>query len=94
MFISYRWGRHDAAFVQALFDMLTNFTLGENLRAVWRCSWTSSACRMDANSNTTSPPRLHTDRRACCVGGRTAENGRQLCCWGLLSWKQRLPSVS
>jgi len=33
-FISYRWGPHDSEFTDALFDMLTNFSVGENNRAV------------------------------------------------------------
>lgn len=34
VFISYRWGVHDSSFTQALFDILTLFTVGSERRAV------------------------------------------------------------
>jgi GTPase SAR1 family protein len=34
LFISYRWGRYDSEFTEQLFDMFTNFPLGEQNRAV------------------------------------------------------------
>jgi GTPase SAR1 family protein len=33
-FLSYRWGRYDSEFTEQLFDMFTNFPLGEQNRAV------------------------------------------------------------
>jgi hypothetical protein len=33
-FISYRWGRNDDLFVSALFDMFTNYTIGEDNRSI------------------------------------------------------------
>jgi GTPase SAR1 family protein len=34
VFLSYRWGRYDSEFTEQLFDMFTNFPLGEQNRAV------------------------------------------------------------
>mmetsp|Transcript_32255 Transcript_32255/g.53892 ORF Transcript_32255/g.53892 Transcript_32255/m.53892 type:complete len:839 (-) Transcript_32255:147-2663(-) len=34
VFISYRWGNYDSAFASALFDMCTNFAIGEKRRAI------------------------------------------------------------
>lgn len=34
LFISYRWGTHDSDFTQALFDIFTNFSVGDHHRAM------------------------------------------------------------